>query len=405
MRRALALGVLLVAAYLRLRALDALPAPFWDEWLHAPTAVNYASRGLIDPDDWWHPPLQHLVRAAGIALLGDGPLGYRMPSVVFGLAAVALVVLLARRLTDDPLAPWVAGALLAADPLHVVLSRSSAEEVVVGTLMLGAVVLALEALDRPFPWAVPLGLALGLTMATKWYYAGAAAVVAGAVAVASWRRGERGAARVAYLLACLGALPVATYLASYLPWFAAGHSLREWWQLQLDMSRMVRAVRADMGSAVFAPSRSALDWFTRPVAMGVRPEGPGAPAVLFLTAFPLTLLVLPAVAWAGWSGVRRGSAPRLVVAGVFAVTWLPLLLVRRPIYVYSATSLLPYAWTLVAVGAGEAVARSRRSPRWLAALAVAALVAGLALFPVLAGTGDPGVLRPLVRAVPTSPGF
>lgn len=386
MRRAATAIVILVAAALRLWGLGDLPAPLWDEWLHVPTAHNYLRFGLLYPDDWWHPPLRHLIRAASIALLGDTPVAYRLPNALLGTLAVVLVILVVRRLGAGPWAAVAAGALLAADPLHVLLSRTTPEEIAAGTALLAALWCGLRALDRPFPDAMGAGLALGAAMATKWYYAPAAVVISGAVAWRGLRR-EGSLGRVAYLAGALLALPIAVYLLSYLPWFAAGHDLAEFARLQIDSARMVRLVREDMGSPVFFASKAALDWFTRPVALGIRLPGPGAPRhLLFLTAFPATILVLPATAAVAWSAWRHRSLARALVASAFALTFGQFLLLRRPIYVYSAGSVLPLAWILVAVAAADLLALLPRARPWaLGVAAAAALAAGIGLFPLVSG--------------------
>lgn len=386
MRRVATAFVLVTAAALRLWGLGDIPAPLWDEWLHVPTAHNYLRYGLLYPDDWWHPPMRHLIRAASMAVLGDTPLAYRLPNALLGTLAVVLIVLVVRRLGAEPWAALLAGALLAGDPLHLLLSRTTPEEIAAGTALLAALWFALRAVERPFPGALGVGFALGAAMATKWYYAPAGAAIAGAVAWRGLRR-EASPARVAYLAAALLALPVSVYVLSYLPWFAAGHDLAEFIRLQLDAARMVRLVREDMGSPVFFASKAALDWFTRPLAMGIRLPGPGTPRhLLFLTAFPATLLVLPATAAVAWSAWRMRSLARALAASSFALTFGQFLLLRRPIYVYSAGSVLPLAWILVALAASDLLALTPRARPWvLGGAAALALAAGIGLFPLLSG--------------------
>lgn len=388
LRTVAAAAVIAIAIALRFSELGAVPAPLWDEWLHAPTAVRYLENGVIHPDDWWHPPLKHLVRGASIRALGDGPVGYRLPNALLGVLSVVLVVLVARRLVTDRWTPWLAAALLATDPLHVLMSRTTPEEILGGCAVLAAVWLSLRALERPVPNAMGAGLCLGLAMAVKWYYGPAAVVLAAATVVRSARRGELDLARAAYLAASYALLPAIAYLLAFYPWFASGRGLGDFARHELDALRMIRRVREDMGSPVFMQSRRAAEWFVRRLAMGVRLDDAGVerPRLLvFMNAYPLVLLVIPGTLAAAWAAWRRRSLELAVVAAVFVLTYAQFLLLDRPVYVYSAAAVLPFAWVLVAV----AVALLDRAPRLhriatvvIAAVAVAVVTAE---FPLLSG--------------------
>src|SRR3989344_2508458 len=80
---------------------------YFDEVYHAVTAKAYAdnNRDAYDPFaqapkegtayDWLHPPLAKLIQAASIKILGDQPLAWRLPSLVFGTAIIPLTFALA----------------------------------------------------------------------------------------------------------------------------------------------------------------------------------------------------------------------------------------------------------------------------------------------------------------------
>jgi len=83
----------------------------------------YEGRELgLDPNTE-HPPLAKVLVAGSIRLLGDVPLGWRVPSVVAGTASILLLYGVARRLGANPLMSLVAAALLAFDNLIFVHSR------------------------------------------------------------------------------------------------------------------------------------------------------------------------------------------------------------------------------------------------------------------------------------------
>lgn len=80
-----------------------------------------APRGL-DPNVE-HPPLAKLIVAASMTLLGDNPYAWRLPSVVFGMASIMLMFLIARRLTSDDELSLLVATLFAFDNLVFVHSR------------------------------------------------------------------------------------------------------------------------------------------------------------------------------------------------------------------------------------------------------------------------------------------
>ncbi|MDQ3466701.1 MAG: glycosyltransferase family 39 protein, partial [Chloroflexota bacterium] len=129
------------------------PRFLWDEILHAYTAGEYlkgngdawrwdipcavgrrdnecekanpaAIRGSrVGKYEWTHPPLGKEVIAAGIALLGDNPIGRRTPSVLFGAAGVGLLYLLGRAISQRRAIALLAALLLLLDGLYFVQAR------------------------------------------------------------------------------------------------------------------------------------------------------------------------------------------------------------------------------------------------------------------------------------------
>ncbi len=119
---------------------------------------------------------------------------------------------------------------------------------------------------RPARWLALTGLAGGLALASKW--SGLLALVAAAAIIAvDWRRrdtrrastagGRRAqgdgrpctAGRLARAAACLVALPLVVYVASYADYFASGHTVGQWLHLQGYMASFNWNVQGSSGMA------------------------------------------------------------------------------------------------------------------------------------------------------------
>lgn len=219
-----------------------------------------------------HPPVGKWLIAAGIALVGDEPFGWRLFNALAGVAGVALAFSLARRLFGR--APWafLAAGLLAIDGLWFTMSRVAMLDIASGLTTLAAVRASVEILARIVerrPRAgtrILAGVCWGLALATKWSTA-SFAFVAGVIVLAAemraWRVARRaalaarepvevdvfgrdaidawadalavrrvqptptgGPRATAAALAALSLVPIAVYVATFTPWFLDDHRYR-----------------------------------------------------------------------------------------------------------------------------------------------------------------------------------
>jgi dolichyl-phosphate-mannose-protein mannosyltransferase len=236
-----------VAGAIRLAGLGDPAEIVFDETYYVEDARAHLRDGVEDGFAV-HPPLGKWLIAAGIALLGDGPVGWRIASAVAGTLVVLLTYVLADRLLADRALAVLAGVLVAVDGLLVVQSRiAMLDGLLVLFVVLGAWLLVVDrqrqdGSDHPAaahrrPGLLLAGVAFGLAIATKWSgvlaLGAALLVVFGAetgqhqraqdaspvVGRTSRWRGSLTRAGSAGVLA-LVALPVAVYLASWLPWLA-----------------------------------------------------------------------------------------------------------------------------------------------------------------------------------------
>ncbi|MCK8680174.1 MULTISPECIES: phospholipid carrier-dependent glycosyltransferase [Streptomyces] len=224
----------------------------------------------VDPGYVVHPPLGKWVIGLGEAMFGFDPFGWRFMMAVLGTLSVLMLCRIGRRLFRSTFLGCLAGALLAVDGLHFVMSRTALLDLVVMFFVLAAFGCLLVDRDRARarlaaalpagegegvlrpdadiaerlglgwrPWRLAAGVMLGMAAATKWN--GLFVLAAFGLLTVLWDVGARrtaGAVRpYAAVLrrdlvpAFLSTVPVAvaTYLASWTGWIATDRGyFRNW---------------------------------------------------------------------------------------------------------------------------------------------------------------------------------
>jgi len=176
-----------------------------DEYHYVPDArdvVRFGNESTTDvpPGDDGafvvHPPVGKWLIAAGIGLIGDEPLGWRLFNAIAGVIGVALAFSLGRRLLGSFTWAMVAAGLLAADGLWFTMSRLAMLDIAAGVTTLAAVRATFEVLARIVerrPRAamrITAGVLWGLALASKWStapFAFVAGVLLLAAEVRAWR--------------------------------------------------------------------------------------------------------------------------------------------------------------------------------------------------------------------------
>ncbi|MGV8897250.1 MAG: dolichyl-phosphate-mannose--protein mannosyltransferase [Rhodoglobus sp.] len=214
-----------------------------------------------DPAFVVHPPLGKWFIGLGMGWLGsDNPVGWRIATVLAGILAVVLLMIVAKMLFRSTLLATIAGLLFAIDGNAIVMSRVALlDNFVMLFALLGFIAILL---DRGWsqkrldiwlarkngdwgpaiwwrPWLIAAGVAFGAATAVKWnglYFLAALAVYTLAVdAVARRRAGipfwlsgtifKQGP--VSFLLTVPAA--VVTYLVTWIGWFVtSGGYSRQW---------------------------------------------------------------------------------------------------------------------------------------------------------------------------------
>ena len=383
---ALVLLTIALSAAVRFASLDAFPAHVFDEYYYAHDAAALL-RGDLGPrgaESWRpgaarslaHPELGTLAIAAGIALLGDGPWGWRAPAALAGTLLIALVYPLARRLFLPPVWALAATILAASDTMLIVEARLAVLDTFVALGSAACIYCALRATSAPHfaRWAVLCGLAGGAAVASKW--SGALAVVAALVIFALYVR-RLGLRRLLAAVVAILALTLGVYVASYAGYFLSGHSLGDWLHLQRYMLGFNWAVR---GSVSFASRPATWLFDVHPIWYKFFESEAGTTGLvsignpLLWWAAALALVVLGVLALVR-RDLRLGLAPLLV-----ALLYLPWLLTSRRAYIFYMTPVVPFLAILVAGGLSRLAGR-RAAPCALQALGFGggALVAAAAL--------------------------
>jgi dolichyl-phosphate-mannose-protein mannosyltransferase len=114
----------MIATGIALRAvhLDEPQALKWDEHHYVETARSYLAHKYAWND---HPPLSKLIIAGFMWALGDGPLAWRLPSFLFGVANIGLIGLLTTHVFRSKRAGLIAAAFVAMDGFFIAYSRTA----------------------------------------------------------------------------------------------------------------------------------------------------------------------------------------------------------------------------------------------------------------------------------------
>ena len=382
------------------RTPTALTGMYFDETYFARSAWEQL-RGF-EPTETTHPPLGRTIISIGIALWGMNPFGWRFMSALAGTLSIAVLYLLARRLFGRTSWALLAGFLFSVDSRRFAQSRMATVDVFVLLFTLLAFWFVLEHArgDRPWPWLLAAGVALGAGLACKWSAAYPAVGVVVLFLTAEIRKAREASGREALIaiagavgrgLVCLAAVPLAVYAAAWLPWVigrgataadvVARHAAMyryhstisearwyasAWWQWPLDL----RPIWLYRGTVDVAADRVASI-----VTMG-------NPATWWLGT-----LAIPAVA--SIAAARRDRVAAWILVALLC-SWLPwAFAARRLTFIYHFLPATPFL-VLGLVRCFERLADRfpRTRPAAIAFASVAALVFALFL-PLLTGMPVP----------------
>jgi dolichyl-phosphate-mannose--protein O-mannosyl transferase len=374
-----------------------------DEAYYVPDAAAYLAHGS-ENSFAVHPPVGKWLIAAGMKVFGNNPFGWRASAALVGTLSILVLYLLALRLWNRP---WLAGGvalLLAVDGLSFVQSRVAMLDVFLTFFVLLSVWLLIEDKVRtplyhtgPRWWRLAAGMALGLAVATKWAAVPAAIVIFQIAFLwddARWRSGEQSDPlpstvpisrrserprwwRLASLIVTLLLLPMAVYVASYIPWFmdsshyvpppcARGHAqtlttgaqsggslTRAWLCYQIKIFDYHKSLETFRNGELIQPyvARAwSWPWIGRPT-VHFRDASSSRSSVAEIIGLPNPALWYPAFFLALplclWWAVRRRDATAALILATFAALYLPWLIVSRPLWLFYLAPAIPFLALMV----------------------------------------------------------
>ena len=419
--------VTLVAAVVRLWGIGFPPGKQFDELYYATEGAEMLRQGYENNPGYMfivHPPLGKWLISGGVALFGDQPVGWRVPSAIAGSLCVLILVRTVRRMTRSTLLGAVAGVLLAADGLSIVQSRFALLDIFLALFVVAGFsclvadrdqVRSRLAAGRPVGfrgWRLAGGVSLGLSCGVKWsgiWFLAAFAVLSvlwdlaarhaagasGRGAAGTNGRGAAGATRPVAITAArdlpgavvaLGVAPVLAYLATWTGWFLGENSYgRHWaetnagfWSWLPGPIRSLLHYHGEMWrfhSKLISPhdyQSSPWGWLVtgRPVLFYYpskpSPTGCGAAScvrtVLDVGTPALWWAFAPAVLWAAWIAVVRRDWRGWAVLTAFGAGWLTWFTIPgRTMFIFYMTPLVPFLVIGVTLVLGAVLGPARAS--------------------------------------------
>lgn len=337
--------------------------PMFDEVHYLPAARNLIA--LSDAVNMEHPPLGKELIAAGILLLGDGPLGWRIMSLLFGTVALFAAVRAMWFLTRSRAASVLAGVLLLTGFPLLIQARIAMLDV----FMLAFVMLALwqcaGAVREPETarWRLAIGgTALGLAMAAKWNAIPVAVLPGLTFLVArTWHaRGQFLTARRGWPIGgmtlweagiWLGLVPLIAYALTYWPFLYYVYVPGEPTGL-IDLHRQMLDLQTQALPA--HPYQSQWwQWVSNTRAIWYLYEAvDGAQRGVLMMGNPLSsLAALPALVWCGWAWWQHGRRDCAALLVLYLASMALWVVAPKPVQFYYHYA-LPHCFAMGALALG-----------------------------------------------------
>ena len=233
--RLILIAILLFGLLSRVLFLDSPKNEYFDEVYHAFTA-----RTLLHNDEkaweWWntppegfayewtHPPLAKLAMWGSMTLLGENSFAWRIPQAIAGTLIILVVYLLSKEIFKDEVVAILSAAVMSLDGLALVMSRIGMNDSYFLLFALLSIYFFIK--DKNLFSAIFLGLAASSKWTTMWVLP--ILLVSHFVFKVKNDSNSKdyianifSSFRLSYLFFLI--IPVAIYMASYIPFFTADH--------------------------------------------------------------------------------------------------------------------------------------------------------------------------------------
>ena len=388
--------VLALSAGVRLVGLDNCSGYVFDEhyYVHDALAILHGQSGPLGSAAWAsggerslaHPELGKLFIAAGIALFGNDPWGWRLPSVVAGVGLLGLVYPLGRLLGLSRQWAAVALVLCASDTMLIVQSRVGMLDIFVAFWSALCIYLALRYVRTGGGSLGLLGIGVvgGLALATKWSGALAVAAALFVLAFGPTCLRQPGTPKRCVLRAAaivVGA-SLGTYVATYAAYFAAGHSLGDWLALQRQMLAFNWGVQS-VDSSASAPATWIFD--AGPIWYRWALSNHGVVGLLSIGNPVLWWAATACLVVLGVQAALRRTGEVALPVGLVGILYLPWLATSRVTYIYYMTPVVPFLALVLATALQRLVGSRYRVGKGALVSYAAGFIAGGSVYLVLWG--------------------
>lgn len=335
-------------------------ALFFDEVHYLP-----AVRSLIElssAQNMEHPPLGKQLIAAGVLVFGDNPIGWRVPSMLFGILTVFAGMRALWFVSRSRGASILAGFLLMTGFPLLVQARIAMLDIFMAGFMMLALWMWALAVRRPERPRMPLivaGIALGASMAAKWNAIPLAVLPGLAFLIArcwqaKWhflttnRGWPIGGMTLWEAGLWLGVLPLATYALAYWPFLYFPNvppnvtGLASLHSYMLDLQQ--QTLKQHPYQSIW------WEWLTNLRGIWyLYEQADGAQRGVLLIGNPLSsLAALPALGWCAWKGWAAKRRDCLAVFTLFAVSLGLWVVAPKPVQFYYHY-LLPHCFAMAAL--------------------------------------------------------
>jgi len=334
---------------------------YFDEVYHVVTAKAYSDNNpaAYDPFapapkegtayDWLHPPLAKLIQAGSIKIFGDSPLGWRLPSAVFGTAIIPATFFLAFILFG-PLTAIFAATIIAFENLTFVMSRITMNDVFITFFVVMAFIFAALYLKKQSRRDLLLtSIFLGLAYASKWTGLYAVAAVFIFVLITDYLR-----KKLSLHILMLLVIPSLIYLASYGQFWLQGHSVSDfiglhkqiwWYQNRHDLEHSYGTTPLFCVPKGLNAPKTWCPWILdmRGVYFSYEQYGSDKAGYIYALGNPLIFWVgIVAVSYMLGKFIEDRSKESLLIMFGYFVFWVPWIFSPRILFIYHYLSALPF---------------------------------------------------------------